>query len=258
MSQRVKNSKDYFLVCPYSGCTEKLNNKDDVAKRLGVKASTIPNLLNKVEDIKSGTKTLKKPKSGYCIFDKKPGATIARKVMSEFTPDNEQFAEFGGKFYVSQYGRVKTLSRSGNEIFVVQKEKKNKLYVRAYLEDNKTRWFTVARVVAEKFVVNDDPAKNTFVVHIDSNSRNNKSINLKWVKEGDIQKYRGVLKNAKPILKICPETLEEVDRYISCAEAARDNFMNRGTICDCIREKGFGMACGWIWKIDEDFYKGVG
>lgn len=256
MSQLNKACKEYFLVCPYSGCTKKYESKEEIAKIVEVRPCSINNILNKVEKIKGNTK-LKRSRNGYCIFDKKPGATISRKVMSGFTPDNEQFIEFDEKFYVSQYGRVKTINRHGNEMFVVQKEKANRLYVRVYLDNDRTKWYTVSRIVAERFVINDDLKNNLFVVHINGNLRNNNCTNLKWVKEKDVAKYKYFNKKAKPILKICPETLIEMDRYTSCAEAARDNFIDRSTISSCIKKEGIGTACGWIWKIDEEFYKGA-
>jgi len=49
----------------------------------------------------------------------------------------------------------------------------------------KERQFTVHRLVAEKFIVNDDPSIKTLVHHIDENKYNNMATNLMWVSRED-------------------------------------------------------------------------
>lgn len=96
-----------------------------------------------------------------------------------------------GKYQVSNYGRVKSLSRitkvgiknvkqiKRKELILKQQlSTKKYLQVRLYDEDGKGKTFKVHRIVAETFILNPDSLLQ--VNHIDGNKENNKVENLEW------------------------------------------------------------------------------
>lgn len=257
MKANSKRCKTYFLVNPYSGIT-RAYNRIDLVNEMDCEISIIRDrTLNKVEEIKSNPKVkLKVIKGFFYVFNEKPNITMIRRVMEDYKPDNEQFLEFGDKFLVSQYGRIKVKNKNGRLMFVIQKEKQGLLYFRGYSNGSESKWYSVSRAVAEKFVVNDDPINNDSVIHIDGKRDNNWSPNLRWVTANDTQKYRKTPKTAKPVRKICPVTLEILDDYSSCAEAARNNYLADATVTGCIKKSGYGLAGNWLWELDTEFYKG--
>ena len=79
----------------------------------------------------------------------------------------EKWAMIDNKFYVSNYGRIKTLS---NDIVDLSNRKSRYLCYRTY---------KIHRLVAENFIPNPENKKE--VNHIDGNKHNNHVSNLEWV-----------------------------------------------------------------------------
>lgn len=103
---------------------------------------------------------------------------------------------YEGKYQVSNYGNVKSLSRkikikSGYRLSNerIMKLSYNKTYIQVQLGKN-GRFHTVHRLVALTFIENNDT--NKVVNHIDGNKKNNHLSNLEWVtrSENQIHAYK--------------------------------------------------------------------
>lgn len=82
---------------------------------------------------------------------------------------------YEGKYQVSNCGRVR--NKYGR--ILAQSEKQKSEYLRVHLaKNNRARWFSVHRLVAEAFVPKPD-GKN-IVNHLDHNKANNHASNLEW------------------------------------------------------------------------------
>lgn len=109
---------------------------------------------------------------------------MENSVNEEWRP----VVEYEGFYEISNYGRVKSLSRisvNKNGIKQLLKEKIRKPthgkhgYLTLHLnKDNKVRQFYIHRLVAEAFIPNPDSLP--FINHKDENKQNNHVSNLEW------------------------------------------------------------------------------
>lgn len=95
---------------------------------------------------------------------------IAKEVFKEIPT-------YEGKYWVSNFGNVKSLYRG--KYFIMKPHKSELGYLRVRLsKDNKAKTFIVHRLVALMFVPN--PYNYKEVNHIDGNKENNCADNLEW------------------------------------------------------------------------------
>lgn len=87
------------------------------------------------------------------------------------------------KYWVSNYGRVKSYSRT--EAFLLQQTPNQKGYLRVDLRSIGLGCASVHRLVGFSFIPNDQPTEKTTIDHIDENKNNNSISNLRWLSQGD-------------------------------------------------------------------------
>ena len=91
---------------------------------------------------------------------------------------------YGGKYLVSNMGRIKSLKHSNARLLKIFTN--NKGYDRVCLcRYGQPKYWLVSRLVAQAFCPNPDPETCTTVDHIDADTRNNKANNLRWMSQGD-------------------------------------------------------------------------
>ena len=88
------------------------------------------------------------------------------------------------KYYISNYGRVKSYKRHYAKLLKVEITTRG--YCRVDLNNNGQRFHKlVHRLVAKAFIENNDPSVKTTVDHIDGNKKNNRADNLQWLSLSD-------------------------------------------------------------------------
>ena len=91
---------------------------------------------------------------------------------------------YNNKYFVSNYGRVKSLKYSKAQL-LTQRDNSNGYLRVALTKDGKTKHCFTHRLVAMAFIHNDDPINKKTVDHIDANKHNNNASNLQWLSLGD-------------------------------------------------------------------------
>lgn len=102
-----------------------------------------------------------------------------------------------GKYYISNKGRVKSYKRT--KAIILAQQKNNKGYYRVSLSKNgSSTYFLTHRLVADAFLVNDNPKEKDTIDHIDENKENNCSDNLQWLSRADnVKKHYDLRKGNK-------------------------------------------------------------
>lgn len=188
-----------------------------------------------------------------------------------------------GRYQISNYGNVKSLSRyvSNHTGKLLVKEKllkqrpDKKGYMRIDLKYNNgiKRYLGVHRLVADAFI--DNPNNKPQVNHIDGNKSNNNVSNLEWCtcvenmghafRTGLIKlntrknrkkidkrnKYPG--RQPKSVVKINLRTGEIIAEYGSISEAALSVNGNPSNIAGCCHKRyGRKSVCGFGWEFRKE------
>lgn len=105
--------------------------------------------------------------------------TIINLDGEEWKPIDTQ-----GRYYISNLGRVK--SYTGREAKILKPYTNQKGYLRVDIITNLRRQTClVHQLVGLAYVPNDNPKEKDTIDHIDTNKRNNKAVNLRWMSRGD-------------------------------------------------------------------------
>lgn len=104
--------------------------------------------------------------------------------------------------------------------------------VKLTFDNGKQQRFYVHRLVAQHFILNDDPKHKTFVNHKDGNKLNNKVDNLEWVspRENNLHYYRQIQKQKKERKAITPIPViqctldgQQIASYPSISKASKSS-----------------------------------
>ena len=96
----------------------------------------------------------------------------------------EPIQGYDGKYYISSYGRVKSFKY--RKPFLKRISVNEKGYYRVELWKNGKRTFqSVARLVGQAFIPNDDPLHKTTIDHINGDKSKNTIDNLQWLSLSD-------------------------------------------------------------------------
>ena len=110
----------------------------------------------------------------YCID------SIENYRLEEWKP----IAETDGKYLISNYGRLKSYCRY--RAIIVKPYSNQYGYYRADIRRNGKRVTAlIHRLVANAFVINDNPKDNDTVDHIDGDKHNNRASNLRWLSRSE-------------------------------------------------------------------------
>lgn len=108
--------------------------------------------------------------------------------------------DFEGLYQVSNFGNVRSLDRvvnssngkaqrlRGRPMTICYNKRVNVYEVHLH-KDNKRKCLKIHRLVADAFVLNDDPINKTTVNHIDGDRANNKADNLEWASYSENEKH---------------------------------------------------------------------
>lgn len=172
---------------------------------------------------------------------------------------------YEGLYEVSNLGRIKSLSKwrnhvSGKKVRYKEKELKPGIDRRGYhfvhlRKDGSGKSHRVHRLVALAFVPNDDPTNKTTVNHKNEIKTDNRVENLEWMALADNIRYgtrtvRIAAALGKPVVQYDKQG-NEITRYPSVAEAARQTGFNGSNICTCCCGK-CKQAYDFVWKYEED------
>lgn len=181
---------------------------------------------------------------------------------------------YEGKYQVSNYGRIKSLSRLNragvkiNEKVLKPKHAPNR-YVRVHLSTGEGyKWELVHRLVADAFVERKSEDHN-IVNHLDNNPSNNHADNLEWTTyKGNMQwaSKQGRMsgnphnfdiaheQSKKPVIAI--DSHGNRYRFESQTEASNVLGVNSGHIAKlCRKEYGYKQSNGYSFEYADDEYQ---
>lgn len=176
-----------------------------------------------------------------------------QKLLNQTKLDDEIFRTIPGadNYYVSNYGRVKKIypvSKKEKIMTPFLKQRPNSVgyvCVKVKLGD-KHKELKISKLVASCFSIK---GTGNQIYHINKNKWDNSATNLKYVTHKELIKIPQRL-SMHSVIKIDPDTLEELDYYPSIREAGRCEFISHEAIRMCV--KGVQKtAGGFKWAYDK-------
>lgn len=179
---------------------------------LGYKDDYLITELGQIIDRANYSLITKSKSRGY-LLEKNDGQLVYRNIKPlylkafgrEFAEDtienlpNEEWKPIDkrGRYYISSLGRVK--SYKGAKAKLLKPYKNQRGYWRVDIILDTRRTYLIHRLVADAFLVNDNPKVKDTVDHIDGNKDNNSLSNLRYLSRGDnvraYQERRKVARN---------------------------------------------------------------
>lgn len=178
--------------------------------------------------------------------------------------------DYKGRYMVSNYGRVKSLSYMNIENnFVIKKQSFNH---KGYLQTNiNNKIEKIHRIVCSAFIPN--PEKKPQVNHINGIKTDNRIENLEWVtnSENQLHSYSVLNKNPPMTGKFNHSGSKKINQFDlngvfiktwdSSKEIERQTGINRSNICSCCNKRKYKdgsvkrTANGFIWKWADELVK---
>ena len=187
---------------------------------------------------------------------------------------------YEGWYEVSSFGNLRSVDRAGVDVFGVARRYKGRMIssdslsygypVAILMKNGKRKTVRIHRIVAEAFIPNPD--NKPFIDHIDTNRRNARVENLRWVDRAEnannpnsIKNYsrsatkefgsgwktintRNANKSCHSEVPVCQYSLDGIfiRRYRSIAEAGEVTGIAKGNI-DRAHKGVFKQAGGFLW-----------
>lgn len=180
---------------------------------------------------------------------------LVLKTHEEIWKDIEGYE---GLYQVSNLGRVKSLKRLHTKERIISHFLNHGGYARVNLwKDNKSKKYSVHRLVAEAFVPNPD--RKPQVNHIDENKQNNHADNLEWctqlenhnhgtINERISKSLTNHIRKSKPVSAFDDEG-NLIFSFPSIYEASRQMGVSATSITSCIHGRNrMKHCCGYVWR----------
>lgn len=194
----------------------------------------------------------------YIIDDTFTTSDILKLISKENIPEEIWTkTEFEG-YEASNFGRLKRKYSNGSYRIIKPYAKRNKrkrgevnLYVHI-CDNGRQRTISYSRVIYFSFHKRKENHENLCIYHKDKNIYNNRIENLKLVSYSDIGANYATESARIAVIKIDPETGEELDSFDSMMEASKRTNVSYVGIRRCIQEKQ-KTAGKFKWIVDEEF-----
>jgi len=183
--------------------------------------------------------------------------------MIEETIEEWKQLEYYSKYEISNLGRVKHIKK--NKLIKGSIDGDGYIQVSLYPDENdeglEKKPLRLHRLVAKLFCSNNDPEKKNIVNHLNSDKRDNRSVNLEWTTNLENTRHaaeNGLLKaiNHRAIQRICSKT-KEIKTYESITKAFEDNkdVVKYDTYIISVCNGTQKTSGGYIWKYIEETIK---
>ena len=155
--------------------------------------------------------------------------------MGEIWKDIQNYE---GSYQVSNYGRVKSLSRvdsrgnKRNEKILKGRKNRQGYYDVALCKNGKQKFCRINRLVAQAFIPN--PENKPFVDHINAIKTDNRVENLRWCTYTENAKFKEELKNNK-FIAIAPDG--KITEWYVIAECSRQLNLQINGIWRCLKKQ---------------------
>lgn len=246
----MKRAHKRWIVYPVSNYEELIPSMKELALCFDIDPSTLTAYKQRRRCIGRYTKHI----SEWCYivddtFSKQEIDALKQSVVDQL--ENEIWKPiFNGKYYVSNYGRVKSIKASGEKILKQRlRGTGSNQYLSVYLRiDGKGVNYFVHRLVAMAFLDKSESLRShqDYVVRINKSMFNNFADNLMWADKRALRRLSKDNGKQKQVLKLDPSTGEELDFYLSINDAAKDNYVSYQSISRCLL--GYSETCvGYRW-----------
>ena len=160
--------------------------------------------------------------------------------------------DYRGLYQISNLGNIKSLGNDKTRKEKILKARKDTSgYLRVYLYKNgKRKTFSVHRLVAFMFILNDDQINKVEVNHIDENKENNCVDNLEWCTPQYNHDYGTRNERVAKVLskKVIGFSLSDTKVIILQSTMQAEKFgFNQGHICSCCNGK-LKSHKGYVFK----------
>ena len=159
----------------------------------------------------------------------------------------KEIKDFEGRYMISNYGNVKSLTRNGTlggAIKIVEKHN----YLRVRLWKNKVvKTLFVHRLVAQAFIPN--PLSKQQINHKDGNKKNNHVDNLEWCSASENMEhaYKNGLRKTRKVLQI--KDGKVINTFLNIYRASKETGIQYSSIYWCANGV-LGSAGGYNWKYE--------